>query len=1500
TDRGGPAKSLNAIAIDIASDINTRNLPVTVTPNFYGNGTIKIEANVAGTNFTDSASTTRIGAGSSITITRGVQQTNKIASYVYRWQKGPTLNTLVDFVDGNDKLRIEDLEPGLYQLSVSINAPGTCTTVMSNTIEIQAAPELKPIVSANCAGEYTVVIDDLSGTGIPSYYTNFTYTVTNQSSQTVFTRSTTATRTTINVLPGAQYVVQVEIETDNGVLGDNCIILSDPFTAWNNLTLIPSRATISNISCFGASDGSITISNTTLFVQGGSGGYDFNWSGPGGFTSTDQSIYSLDPGNYTLEVVDRINASCSSSTSFIITEPTALTANPSSDNTTQLFCAVETSTPGASWGKLEIEVTGGTPPYSYIWKTQPSGVEITDRLAAEANRDEIIRISQPGLYSVEVSDSSSGSSSCTILQTFNVIGNIVPVTAEISINSTASITTAGGLSNGTLTFENNGCNGTEIPVELNFSGGNGGYEYRIISGTSSGSWQQVTSSSGSSTSRLIENLSSGQYSFEIRDIADCNINGTYPKPVVNTNTSSGTITINSINIVDNQADPLVLEKGSTTITEIDCESDIKGSIQVEISGGVKPYRLVWNGPGIDREFELGLNDTTFALNDLESPGNYTVTIKDASDCQSLIQESFTLGDTSAVALGKPQITSTVQSCGSDVLPEASVDIPNSTDIEIYWETLGQITTKNRQINNVFISNPSNGDSFTLTISDIDYVYTATSSDTTNDVLLELANLITTSNVSTSLVTNTNQTQSKLIITGATIGEEIPISVSGVFTSNFASISMTSVKNAIENRQGYVKIPDSDGSRTIYDLLPGYYHAVVNDPASCITYVTDDIYITSGSFEITNTRLDYSVTCGTSTDPVTADYGFTIEGGGNESLQIELNGQNITLAAQLISNGNRYTIRNLAEGEYALKVSSNSVSSPLCPLNTSFLINPASSVSIRELDPNYLLDPIEIPLCDNFYDFTLDETKISGGIPFYDSSGSPYYAYQWIRPDGSRILNRKNFRATPGVYELRLQDSNGCTNDLLDPILIEFIYPYEDLVLSPGLINEDGEEVYSLPVSCGIEANDGRMSVNISGGAPDLEIKWYRLGVNSSNVSSSSEIEIIEWQGQQDVPNVEAGLYKIVISAIQGNSSFCSGKRIGYNFAEKTIRVEDDKSIVIQDGPIVSDELCLGLPGTLIIDVLDSEGSEVEFRYGSIESNESVNSSRIDEDTYEVYIFEPLETAYLFVLNERGCVKITEINLDLGSPAFEYSSVTLEQGGNILANETITFSNESSQPYSRWEWYFGDGTIKKFPIEKDLLDNDGDGFTNYAEDELGFDKNDPSDFPLDSDGDGVPDGLPISDEVVTHEYNISGTYYTTLRIFNSSGCYDDITEPISVGKGYYILKPNVFTPFEDDNLNDEFSLLISGFVSYNFTIYDYKGNLVYHEINQETDPTNPTGLKVFGWDANGGYSTNGSTTIASESHNGSPYYVYVFQGTLLKDWDTDPKTINETGTFILLD
>jgi hypothetical protein len=121
---------------------------------------------------------------------------------------------------------------------------------------------------------------------------------------------------------------------------------------------------------------------------------------------------------------------------------------------------------------------------------------------------------------------------------------------------------------------------------------------------------------------------------------------------------------------------------------------------------------------------------------------------------------------------------------------------------------------------------------------------------------------------------------------------------------------------------------------------------------------------------------------------------------------------------------------------------------------------------------------------------------------------------------------------------------------LEPILVEFSYPHDDIEISPGLIDDQGNEVYTLPESCGLQANDGRISLNITGGAPDLEIKWYELNLTSV----VSETEIIEWQGLQDIINAPSGTYKMVISAVQGNQSFCSGKNIGYNYSEIVVTV----------------------------------------------------------------------------------------------------------------------------------------------------------------------------------------------------------------------------------------------------------------------------------------------------------------------------------------------------------
>ena len=192
----------------------------------------------------------------------------------------------------------------------------------------------------------------------------------------------------------------------------------------------------------------------------------------------------------------------------------------------------------------------------------------------------------------------------------------------------------------------------------------------------------------------------------------------------------------------------------------------------------------------------------------------------------------------------------------------------------------------------------------------------------------------------------------------------------------------------------------------------------------------------------------------------------------------------------------------------------------------------------------------------------------------------------------------------------------------------------------------------------------------------------------------------------------------------------------------------------------------------------------------------------------------------------------------------YFSVNFEASGSVLAREQVTFENTSTDPFSVSEWIWGDNT--------------------------------PSEF------------VYVRSESVSptrHEFGISGTYFTTLRIYNDIGCSEEITKPIVVGKGYNILVPNVFSP-NGDLVNDNFKPLFSGFSLVEFTIYDNRGNKVYYEITPgdgiPIEPENYTvPLELNGWDG-------------SNSGN-SPYYIYTVRGITL----FGEKEIERSGTFIIL-
>lgn len=107
-----------------------------------------------------------------------------------------------------------------------------------------------------------------------------------------------------------------------------------------------------NVSCNGGNNGALTVNAT-----GGNGGpFTYVWN-PGNLSGTTQS--ALTAGTYTITATGA--GGCDGTATFTITEPTALAATTS---------AVDAAC-GAANGSATVNVSGGTPGYTYGWA--PSG-----------------------------------------------------------------------------------------------------------------------------------------------------------------------------------------------------------------------------------------------------------------------------------------------------------------------------------------------------------------------------------------------------------------------------------------------------------------------------------------------------------------------------------------------------------------------------------------------------------------------------------------------------------------------------------------------------------------------------------------------------------------------------------------------------------------------------------------------------------------------------------------------------------------------------------------------------------------------------------------------------------------------------------------------------------------------------------------------------------------------------------------------------------------------
>ncbi|MES2590229.1 MAG: T9SS type A sorting domain-containing protein [Bacteroidota bacterium] len=268
------------------------------------------------------------------------------------------------------------LSSGTLRYIVNINGCFITTTANYNIV---APPTIDILTTAsNCTlsnGDATATINNGASSNVNFYW------------------STGQTSTTIsNLTPGAYYAFAFD---DN-----NCKAIALASVEAGDITL---TETITNPSCYGANDGSISIAVT------GSTNYDFIWTTGG--TST--TLSNTPAGHYECTLYDESGCEVKKSyelvnpieikNNFIVNKPDCATAN----------------------GSILTSVTGGTGTYTYIWNTSASTPNLNN-------------ISQ-GLYTVVIFDANF----CTISDSVMLNDNHAMIITDSLILASCNIDNGG-------------------------------------------------------------------------------------------------------------------------------------------------------------------------------------------------------------------------------------------------------------------------------------------------------------------------------------------------------------------------------------------------------------------------------------------------------------------------------------------------------------------------------------------------------------------------------------------------------------------------------------------------------------------------------------------------------------------------------------------------------------------------------------------------------------------------------------------------------------------------------------------------------------------------------------------------------------------------------------------------------------------------------------------------------------------------------------------------
>jgi gliding motility-associated-like protein len=372
-----------------------------------------------------------------------------------------------------------------------------------------------------------------------------------------------------------------------------------------------------NSSCLAPFTGSISLSG-----DGTPGPFTYAWTGPGGYTSSNQNISGLNSGDYTVTITDQVLGCVGV---FTINVPsTAPTITVTSVTTGNTNCVPPYN------GSIDI-TAGGTPgPYSFSW-TGPGSY-------TSSNED--ISNLQAGDYTVAVTDTGNG---CTGVFTINVPENApaVSITLVSNVPNTSCMAPFNGALDVTI-------GGTPGPFSISWTGP-GGF---------------------TSSNEDISGLRPGVYNLLVQDLTlGCTANASFT--VNNAATGCGGLGCLAFTV-------------TTTEVRPSCAVQDDGSITFTISGGTPNYIVTLTdsagftvskpGTGPDFSFtNLSPANYYYIIQDASSPSPNVCALPYSLPVQTNVQATAS-GFVDAFCFGEPtgQATITVTSGGASPF-EYSID-----------------------------------------------------------------------------------------------------------------------------------------------------------------------------------------------------------------------------------------------------------------------------------------------------------------------------------------------------------------------------------------------------------------------------------------------------------------------------------------------------------------------------------------------------------------------------------------------------------------------------------------------------------------------------------------------------------------------------------------------------------------------------------------------------------------------------------------------------------